>query len=368
MSLPIDQKGARENGEIPSVGTEMFTLKYALTQYEPLSITGRAYEQSIRRQIQLVGGIRDDDVVIDYAGGSGNSAFEIAMANRNFGVIHVVDPSGMIDLARRKFWKISDQAWAVMTDNISIPDLTRDRIEEQRVATRDIMDKVHFHRVSTENAGFALGELLADKAFIVQGFHWMSFSPTDIDGNNVDYARSALGVIRSHLKKGGLFSFDESGLQFRYEDTEEGRRLNGAHLTNHAFHRAFVSELNALLAELGLQGLNPEKLDRYHNMFDIDTIKNLLEQSGFELVPTPEGKPYAVTEMPKSREQVTRFIRDGGPMRCFGRPELQALPNDVKLSLVDRALESALAIHGDLLDNPDYPIAETLAFFVAKAV
>lgn len=364
MSLP-DKVITSETRHV--VPTSIFTLEYALQRYEPLSVTAE-YRPSVRRQIELYGGIQNGQTIIDLGCGTGNSTVEIAQSNANFGEIHGIDPSPAIEVARYKFGQIDPQAWKIMTEGISYPPSVQDKIDKEREITAPYAGRVHFHKGGAQNLGLLLPDVSADGAFSVQAVHWMAFAPEDIEGKDINYLTQSFKQIRKRLRDGGVFVFDESGVQFDHGDsTFDGKTLNELHPVNHPFHIAFIANLNQELREMGIieKPIDPKKIDRYHGMFDLPTLRRLLEESGFELIPTPEGNLYEVEVFYKDAEALQSFIKNGGAMRYFGSPELQALSDIVKSGLIDKALAATLLQHKALLEEPT---AETLAFFKARAV
>lgn len=365
MSLPVDAKANSETEHLSPAS--IFTLKYALERYEPLSLTTAIYRPSVRRQIELYGGIGRGDVILDLGCGTGNSTFEIAQSNPAFGEIHAIDPSPALEVARYKFGKTDPAAWSAMVEGIEVPDFVQKRIEEQRALTAAYSERVSIHSGTVENLRLLIPGILADGAFAVQALHWMAYGTDDVEGNDISYLKKSIQQIRQSLKDGGLFVFDESGFQFDHGDLEyEGKNLNSLHPINHPFHEAFITNLNLTFTSAGIDmQVDPRRVDRYHRMFTFPLLSALLKDSGFRIIPTPEGNPYEIGIYSKDADGIVSFIKNGGAMRYFAKPEVQELPDNLKSQLIDSALAATLTENGNLLSQP---AAETLAFFKVQAV
>jgi SAM-dependent methyltransferase len=233
---------------------------------------------------------------------------------------------------------------------------TLDRLAGEMAPFKDYVNYVNTH---IPEFPFPEKELF-DLVVGVQVMHWLAYPNPDSDKIDLNYLGKAFSAIRKRLKTGGGLVLDTSGNQYDFRDeTYEGQRLKDMHFLTHPVMFAFATQISHQLIQRGLDGIDPYHVNTQQNMYDEHIITSLLKMNGFNVrgrIVIPDQTPLAV------------FIqnqRGNAGMRYFTRPELAALPFEIKAEILNTAMDQVLESI-DLTKTPNPH--EILVFFAAKAV
>lgn len=365
----IDNKAESEPGKEQQLTTleNIFTFKYGLEEYEKFWLPGeKYYEPSAKIQAELAGGIKDEDIVVDIGCGTGNSTFVLASSNPEFQRIFAIDPSqGFLRIAQYKFGEMSEQQWNKLTRDLAIDPEVIKNIQRIKEESSGFKDKIEVIRSRGDQLPFPSNSV--DRIHCVQSLHWMGFADNDNEGKDISHLKLSLKSMRRILKPEGVLIFDESGFHLDFEEDEhDGQRINDLHILNHPFYQEFVRNLYQIFQERGFTDIRtkPEKVNKYHHMFNLELIQQLLSETGFELE-FVNGKPYKFHTESRSEDDLLNIIKGGSAMVHFTTPELLELHDEEKSRIINEALKQTLEEKENLLQAP---CLETYAFFVAKAV
>lgn len=365
-----------------------FSLEYFVNNYERLKTS--IYPVSALLEARLaapyVPSQTQHPTVVEIGGGSGTSMFYLAQQYQELGFspeYFMTEPTyGGTRVAVYKLGALSDintppnppmtadERWGkILTENhVSITPVSETSILEKRQMMASLRSP---SVIQAWGEQLPIASDTVDIIHMIQVYHWTN-------------RPRLLSEVNRVLKPGQICTFDETGLQFHFDPMADGKDINGYQYVNHPFHKAFVTELNILFSQKGLPPLDSEKIDRFHNMFNFQSLQKEFQHAGFSLatidpksweehvakVAEKTGKELAPFVSPNGRyagiidfrsPDDLNFITNAGVMRYFNDPERAKLDIEQKNSLISEALQ-----HTDRNLLTGSPIAETGVYFVLQ--
>lgn len=319
---------------------EVFDSSFAL-QYDAFSGSKpRTFEFAARNLAQIDPKVQPGEKVLEVGSGTGNSAIVLYEYLPQLEHLTGIDPStGMLKLARYKFGQIE---LAFPEQSELSADMYKDALEyikEQKGRARPFRDKVDFIEAGAHSIPIPTSSM--DRVYCPESFHWLAVS----SDNQIDFnlLSQAVAEIRRVLKPDGKLLFDSNGHLFRFGDDEmDGRKIDDIHFTKHPFRARFNEAFSEIAAKEGFEvPVSNQEVSPLHLMFDQQKIKTVLEQGGFRLIPTADGKDYSYRPLPFTLDYLVRASVTSAKMGHFRKPELAALPEAEKNRWIIQAIENA---------------------------
>ena len=155
-----------------------------------------------------------------------------------------------------------------------------------------------------------------------QFIHWPRKKDIEITGVNYDYEQKVLAQVRGSLVPKGVFAFNTSAADYRFQD--ENR--NKVHLLNHPFYIAFQDAMSHLLG-LTSAGRN--------YTFDHNEMERIMRKAGFLI------KDFDLNVLTLEASKLVEICLVGGHMQIFQKLGIEASPDEREIILAE-ALRLAL--------------------------
>jgi SAM-dependent methyltransferase len=331
--------------------SEIFSAAYAVQYDYYSSLPPKPYDRAAQALVEVDGGIRDGETIVEIGSGTGNSTIVLGHSNPQLARLICVEPSaGFLDLAKYKFGFTEAQ----LPDNTPLG--ARDFIERQRQAALGIREKVTLLQGASYN--IPLVDDVADRVYCPQSFHWFAF-PDQKSDPDFKFLHNSLFEISRVLKSHGRLLFDSNGHIFDFQGTTlNGRDLNEMHLENHPIYRIFRENFSSLVSS----DTTEAPKDRLHHIFNMGSLTIALEQGGFEPIQVNNEDCYKLTTVPYDRDSIITITRYGAKMTYFSKPGLLELPETEKDALVEEALRKTLIENEGMFEKDYYEVFIDFAF------
>lgn len=291
----------------------VFAESYVIP-YEQASFDTRAYECTAASLAGLLKNRINDNPIMtaEIGSGTGNSSIVFLEALPNIQFLYCIEPGDFIRSAQTKFDSKKRKPDPPVLKYIT----------EMESRAEKYRDKIHLVQAVGEKIPMESESM--DAVFCCQSFHWLD-------------PEKALSEIYRILKPGGYFLLDESGYQI-----DLGQQINDIHVTKHPFFRIFQTNLNQLLVNgkfiLETTPQNPEY------QFTVKKLCELVKRFGFKAVPIIDGRPYQLTKVPYSLEQVKSATYNGARMRIARMKTAGQLLKDVTPEELEEIIQKAMEI------------------------
>lgn len=323
-----------------------FSANYAEIYDQFSDIVNRGYETSSRVMANRIVEYKPDaKIILEIGSGTGNSALAMLETLPSVEKIIGVEKTDFIWFANAKRGnKISDMLGPTQASAYSKE--TERRWQQQ---------KGRFELVQSDGEALPFANESMDAVFMSQVFHWLE-------------PNKALDEICRVLKPGGILAFDESEYHFDFGATEEGRRIKVLNVWNHPFAVMFKEHFSEELRARGIELKEIPFVPPSTYLFNLNSLRKLLEQHGFELLPDLHNNPYTTTHIPVARDKVVQLIESGAPMMM--KPEI--LRNFESKAQADEILATALKKARDewdeTLEDSGAEFGPTDAEFIARKI
>lgn len=330
-------------------------------EYDSFSdFVGRTYERSTAVMADRLKEIAPDtEEILEIGSGTGNSALrlfeEFSPKDINITGVEKGSFAYVADAKRKGNIKQSNN-------------MPKYSLEAQK-RFEPYKDNFRLVRAAGERLPFKDGSF--DAVFMCQSFHWLT-------------PEKALQEAHRVLEREGVLVFDESSAHFDFSDSKEGREFMECDKWDHPFGVSIQKNFDHELKELEIQlSKKPFALPE-EVLYSFESLKDLLEKEGFELVPNASGHLYTTTFIPIPHDRIIQVLETGARM-CIDSDVLETFsawmkqnPERAKkwknaVELADYLVSIALEKAKDELKNneilpQDREYGDTIAAFVARRV
>jgi len=326
--------------------------RYAI-RYEQANLDlGDIYGQFANTLIGLMG-LADNSRILDLGSGTGISASKLFLTDRAISVVGVDRSQTFLDIARLKFGQADnldfhlelikgDNPYQPRVEGYStVNDLEGHLKEEIRINKR-FRKRITFHKLDASEI-HKVAEEGFDYVLASQVFHWFRNEGAKPEQPNLEYERGVLQQVRNSLKQNGLFGFNTTGHDFKYDN----KGMNDMHLMEHPFYRVFMESIRTRLG-------SPQTKERKY-AFDHQEIERIMRENGFKI----EGTDQKVITF--DSKTLFEFCLTGGHMTVFQKWGVESKMEE-REKILREAIKYALT-----KTSPDVkPVIETGVHYVVR--
>ncbi len=335
-------------------------LTYAI-KYEQLNLDlNNVYNTFAKTAISLAK-IPDHSYGLDLCCGTGVSTYELLNNVPETRVVGIDRAENFLEMAKVKFG-ISNKTnlvFQMIKEKHPYPEVIKEKchpkdleshLREEIKSCEPFMESVSFYCRDASDMSNISRELF-DYVLASQCIHWFrkKSDPEKPEIKpNLAYEKKVLEQVRNNLKTGGLFIFNTSGADYKFEDT----RMNEIHFYKHPFYKTF---LESLYAELDSKILSDEGYT-----FDHNEIERVMKENGFKI------KDRLNIELPFEPNNLIESCLIAGQMSIFQEKNIDDISADERENILKRAIEQTIEKQGGSLT--EIPVIETGVHYVTEKV
>ncbi len=327
-------------------------FKYAI-QYEQVNLdANESYRQHAKESINLAKPIYGKRI-LDLGCGTGISTCEIFDQLNEINVVGLDQSEAFIKMASFKFDKLGylEDIIKIVKKDHPYPKILREKCDVKDLEThlievhnkyKKFKEKMNFYCKDASEL-LSVQEKPFDYILASQFIHWLRKKDAKPGQPNLDYERIVLQQVRDVLIFGGKFSFNASGADFKFNDSN----MNEIHILNHPFYRSFTESLNSQL----------DLIKKREYTFDNKEINRIMKENGFNI------ESYKEIIINRNSKTIIETCLVGGHMQMFQKSNIE-LPIEEREKILEEALNYAFK-----KSSPNVkPVIETMIHYLVRKI